>query len=148
MRQNLKRTLATSAFLAAICLTGGVALAQGDGQAAGAGNEAAAGGAPGQQQPGAATGGAASVEPLVTFTTFLTARSHAIAAGGTQGNLEGTACGAAPRKMISGACHPFYNDRVTIINQFPNIGANTWRCGFRNNTAAAVTVWIYTVCAQ
>jgi hypothetical protein len=50
--------------------------------------------------------------------------------------------------MISGACHPFYNDRVTIINQFPNISANTWRCGFKNNTAFNVTVWIYTVCAQ
>ena len=146
MRQNLKRALATSAFLAALCLTGATALAQGEGQS-GVGNEAA-GGAPGQQQQGAAVGGAPGVEPVVSFTTFLTSRSHAIAAGGTQGNLEGTSCGAAPRRMIAGACHPFYNSQVTIINQFPNIAGNTWRCGFRNNTAANVTVWIYTLCAQ
>ena len=144
MRRLPKNALAATAMLAAIALTSGTAFGQGDGQLlGGAGNDAAAG-APGQQ----AVGGAPSVEAAVTFTTFLTARSHAIAAGGTQGNLEGTSCGAAPRKMISGACHPFYNDRVTIINQFPNIAANTWRCGFKNNTAANVTVWIYTVCAQ
>jgi hypothetical protein len=146
MRHILKNAAAFTIF-AAIGLASGAALGQGDGQSAGgASNDAAAGGAPGQQAVGGATG--ASVEAAVSFTTFLTARSYSIAAGGTQGNLEGTACGAAPRKMISGACHPFYNDRVAIINQFPNIGANTWRCGFKNNTAAAVTVWIYTVCAQ
>jgi len=81
------------------------------------------------------------------FSTTLTARSHNIAANGSEGNLEGTAC-TAPAKMISGACHPGYNPNVVIINQFPNIGGNTWRCGFKNNTASAVSVWIYTVCAQ
>jgi hypothetical protein len=50
--------------------------------------------------------------------------------------------------MIAGACHPFYNDQVPIINQFPNISLNTWRCGFKNNTAAPVTVWVYTLCGQ
>ena len=146
MRQFLKMT-AASVIFAAASLMSGTAFSQGDGQSAGGAGSEAAGGAPGQQAPGAGTA-AGGVEAVVSFTTFLTARSHSIAAGGTQGNLEGTACGAAPRKMISGACHPFYNDRVTIINQFPNIAANTWRCGFKNNTAAAVTVWIYTVCAQ
>src|SRR5204863_507448 len=121
---------------------------QGDGQSVGgASNDAAAGGAPGQQGVGGATGGA-SGEAAVSFITFLTARSYSIAAGGTQGKLEGTACGAAPRKMISGACHPFYNDHVTIINQFPNIASNTWRCGIRNNAGSSVGVWIYTLCSR
>ena len=50
--------------------------------------------------------------------------------------------------MLSGACHPFYNDQVTIINQFPNQSANTWRCGFKNNTNTTQTVYIYTLCGQ
>jgi hypothetical protein len=113
----------------------------------GASPDAAAGATPGQVSgagSGASGGGGG---PGAVFNTTLTARSHTIAANGSEGNLEGTAC-TAPAKMISGACHPFYNPNVVIINQFPNIGANTWRCGFKNNTAASVSVWIYTVCAQ
>ena len=74
----------------------------------------------------------------------LTARSHSIGAGVSAGNLEGAACPASS-KMISGSCHPSYSDQMTIINQFPNVSGNTWRCGFKNNTAAAMTVWVYTV---
>lgn len=108
-----------------------------------------AGAAPGQLAAGAAgVGGPGGPGGPGTITaTTLTAQSHPIAAGVAAGNLEGAAC-PAPYKMISGACHPFYNDHVTIINQFPNIAANTWRCGFKNNTAAAVTVYIYTLCGQ
>jgi hypothetical protein len=146
----INKTVTASAILALASLMSGTALGQGEGQSpGGAGSEAAAGAAPGQQPSGAGGGAAAAgVEPLVTFTTFLTVRSYTIPAGAAQGNLEGASCGAAPRKMISGACHPFYNDRMTIINQFPNIPLNTWRCGFKNNTGAAAQVWIYTVCAQ
>lgn len=79
--------------------------------------------------------------------TQLTWNSYPIAAGASAGNLEGAAC-PANFKMISGACHPFYNDHVVIINQFPDIAANTWRCGFKNNTTASVTVYIYTLCGQ
>lgn len=89
---------------------------------------------------------AAAVEAGISATT-LTVKSHQIGAGIGAGNLEGTSCPAA-HKVISGACHPFYNDRVPIINQFPNVGLNTWRCGFKNNTSSTVTVWIYTLCGQ
>lgn len=106
----------------------------------------AAGGTPGQVMgvtgPASAAGG-----PGAVFNTTLTSKSYNIAANGNEGNLEGAVC-AAPAKMISGACHPYYNPNVVIINQYPNIAGNTWRCGFKNNTAAAVSVWIYTVCAQ
>jgi hypothetical protein len=109
----------------------------------------AAGAAPGQLAAGA-TGvgepGGPGGPGTITATT-LTYQSYPIAAGVAAGNLEGAAC-PAPYKMISGACHPLYNDHVTIINQFPNIPGNTWRCGFKNNTAAAVTVYIYTLCGQ
>jgi hypothetical protein len=97
------------------------------------------------ENPGAAEFGAAGVEAAISTT--LTVRSHSIGPGISAGNLEGNSC-PAPQRMISGACHPFYNDRVTIINQFPNIPLNTWRCGFKNNTGFTVTVWIYTVCGQ
>jgi hypothetical protein len=100
-------------------------------------------GAPGQVADGASPGGG----PGTVLSTTLTFKSYPIAVGASSGNLEGAAC-TAPAKMISGACHPGYNDHVTIINQFPNISGNTWRCGFKNNTAASVTVWIYTLCAQ
>lgn len=79
--------------------------------------------------------------------TQLTVRSYTIGAAASAGNLEGAAC-AATDKMISGACHPFYNPDVPIINQYPNIAGNTWRCGFKNNTAASVSVYIYTVCTK
>jgi hypothetical protein len=105
----------------------------------------AAGAAPGQVASGAGSEGAGGGPG--SFSTTLTYKSYPIAAGASQGNLEGASC-TAPAKMISGACHPFYNDHVTIINQFPNIALQTWRCGFKNNTSASVTVWIYTVCAQ
>jgi hypothetical protein len=142
MQQIVEKALTASAIVAVIGLLSGTALGQVQGQSQ-AGAAAAAATEVGQQPPAEAAVGA---EPLVTFTTSLTVRSYTIAAGAAQGNLEGTSCGT--RKMISGACHPFYNDRVTIINQFPNISANTWRCGFKNNTAGTVTVFIYTVCAQ
>ncbi len=89
---------------------------------------------------------AAAVEALVTQTT-LTYRSHSVAAGASAGNLEGNACPAS-YTMISGACHPGYNDRMVIINQYPNKGGNTWRCGFKNNNAAARTIWVYTLCGK
>jgi hypothetical protein len=114
----------------------------------------AAGAAPGQLAAGAAAvGGPAGPAvggpggPGTITATALTYQSYPIAAGVAAGNLEGAAC-AAPYKMISGACHPSYNDHVAIINQFPNIAGNTWRCGFKNNTTAAVTVYIYTLCGQ
>jgi hypothetical protein len=139
------KAVAISTILAMIGLASGTAFGQAAGQSAtGAGGEVAAGAEPGQQ-PTSAAGGAAA-PALVPFTTSLTFQSYSIPAGGSQGNLEGASCGT--RRMISGACHPFYNDRVTIINQFPNIAGNTWRCGFKNNTAVAATVFIYTVCAQ
>jgi hypothetical protein len=89
--------------------------------------------------------GVPAVTPAIVPTTTLTVKSYSIAAGGAPGNLEGAVCPAG-WKVLSGACHPFYNPRVTIINQFPNLGLNTWRCGFKNNTAAKVSVFIYTVC--
>jgi hypothetical protein len=98
-------------------------------------------GTPGQT---AGTTAKAGKESVVT-STVLTFRSYVIGAFGSQGNLEGNSCPAFT-KLISGACHPFYNSNVTIINQFPNIPLNTWRCGFRNNTAVPVTVFIYTLC--
>jgi hypothetical protein len=85
-------------------------------------------------------------QPALSQTT-LTVRSYPIGAGASAGNLEGAAC-PVTSKMISGACHPFYNDQVPIINQYPNIAGNTWRCGFKNNTAATVNVYVYTVCAS
>ena len=110
---------------------------------------AAAGAVPGQIS--GAAGAADSVGgpggPGGISLTTLTVRSYPVAAGAAAGNLEGAVCPAG-FKMLSGACHPFYNDHVTIINQFPNIPGNTWRCGFKNNTAAAVTVYIYTLCGQ
>jgi hypothetical protein len=72
----------------------------------------------------------AAVHPALSQST-LTARSHSVGAGVSAGNLEGAACPASSR-MISGSCHPSYNDQVTIINQFPNVSGNTWRCGFKN----------------
>ena len=78
--------------------------------------------------------------------TSLTVRSYTIGAGASSGNLDGAVC-PAPTKMISGACHPFYSDQVPIINQYPNVAGNTWRCGFKNNTAATASVYVYTLCA-
>jgi hypothetical protein len=102
--------------------------------------------APGQAGKGAsASRGAAAGPQSAVSSTTLTFRSHNIAAWGSQGNLEGASCPSGS-KMLSGACHPFYNDRVSIINQFPNTAINAWRCGFKNNTASTVTVWIYTLC--
>ena len=116
------------------------------GQAQPEAQASATGAAPGQHAAGAAGVGGPGGPGTITATT-LTSQSHPVAAGAAAGNLEGAAC-PAPYKMISGACHPLYNDHVTIINQFPNIPANTWRCGFKNNTTAAVTVYIYTLCGQ
>ncbi len=110
------------------------------------------------QETGAGAGGAAeaamgqSPEAMegaleAAISTQLTWRSHSIGPNSSAGNLQGQAC-PSPTRMISGACHPGYNDRVIIINQFPNISANTWRCGFRNNNNVSRTVWIYTLCGQ
>jgi hypothetical protein len=89
----------------------------------------------------------AATPALVTFSTTLTVRNFSIGPLASAISLDGASC-PPPAKMISGACHPFFNPQVTIINQFPNIGLNTWRCGFKNNTAANVTVFVYTLCAQ
>ena len=78
--------------------------------------------------------------------TEITWRSHSVAAGGSTFAAEGTSC-PANTKMLSGACHPGYSDQVILINQYPNIAANTWRCGFKNNSASARTAWVYTLCA-
>lgn len=102
-------------------------------------------------EPGQVAGATGAEEvpvgPGAGFVTTLTYRSHSIAAGASAGNLNGTACSSG-YKMLSGACHPHYNDRVVIINQFPNISANTWRCGFKNNTGGTVTVYVYTLCGK
>ncbi len=117
-------------------------------------NQTAFGQAPGQElptagggaQPGQEFSASSAVEPAV-FETQLTFRSHNIGAGSSAGNLEGAAC-PADYKMLSGACHPSYNDRVIIINQFPNIPRNSWRCGFKNNTGSSRTVYVYTLCGR
>ncbi len=132
---KLASTLIVAA--AAVCLAT-TASAQVAGQEAGAG----AGEAEMGQSPEMAEG---ALEAAIS--TQLTFRSHTIGANSSAGNLEGAAC-PSPTRMISGACHPGYNDRVVIINQFPNVSANTWRCGFRNNNNVNRTVWIYTLCGQ
>ena len=78
---------------------------------------------------------AAMARPRAAIATQLTYRSHTIAPGASAYTLEGNVC-PVPTKMVSGACHPGYNDRVIIINQYPNVGANTWRCGFKTTMAA------------
>jgi hypothetical protein len=88
---------------------------------------------------------AAMVEAAVQ--TQLTFRSHTIAALSSSHFLEGTAC-PATFTMVSGACHPGFDDRVIITNQFPNTSANTWRCGFRNNNIVSRTIWVYTLCGK
>lgn len=95
------------------------------------------------QDPGASAAGA----PQAAVQTQLTSRSHQIGAFSSANFLEGNACPAG-FAMVSGACHPGFNDRVIIINQFPNVTANTWRCGFRNNNGTSRTVWIYTLCGK
>lgn len=102
----------------------------------------AAGVVEGQEEALAAMG-----TPEAAISTQLTFQSHSIAANTSAFFLEGAAC-PGTTKMVSGACHPGFNDRVIIINQYPNVGANTWRCGFRNNNSVSRTVWIYTLCAQ
>ena len=99
------------------------------GQAQPEAQASAAGASPGQLAAGAAGVGGPGGPGTITATT-LTSQSHPVAAGAAAGNLEGAAC-PAPYKPISGACHPLYNDHVAIINQFPNIAANTWRCDSR-----------------
>lgn len=113
------------------------ASAQDDGQ-----SQAAADAASDGQNLAAAEGA-----PQGAISTQLTFRSHSIGANTYANFLEGNAC-PAPTRMVSGACHPGYSDRVIITNQYPNVGANTWRCGFRNNNPSNRTVWIYTLCAQ
>ncbi|MFO1050307.1 MAG: hypothetical protein U1E52_20695 [Geminicoccaceae bacterium] len=105
---------------------------------------ARAGGVAGQAGPNSDV---PAVGSAVAPTTSLTTKSYTIGPKGSQGNLEGAVCPGVSR-VISGACHPFYNPKVAIINQFPNLSLNTWRCGFKNNTTATVTVYIYTVCGS
>jgi hypothetical protein len=107
---------------------------------------ATAGSVPGQTETPEAQAQTAT-PGLVTFSTTLTFRNYSIGPFGSASTLEGASCPASS-KMISGACHPLFNPQVAIINQFPNIPLNTWRCGFKNNTAATVTVFVYTLCAQ
>ena len=136
----MKPTRICSAFVLLACLSlPAVAQSETEGQTLNAehAGEAAMG-----QDPGVEAS-----EFAAAISTQLTFRSHTIAANSSAGNLEGNAC-PAPTRMISGACHPGYNDRVVIINQFPNVSANRWRCGFRNNNNFARTVWIYTLCGQ
>jgi hypothetical protein len=78
--------------------------------------------------------------------TSLTVRSHSIPANGQVNSAEGGSCPTATT-MLSGACHPGFSDQMILVNQYPNIAARTWRCGFRNNSGAAQTAWIYTLCA-
>ena len=112
-----------------------------EGQDAAAAQSAACAAVEGQDPVLAGTGFEAAI------TTQLTTQSHTIAANSSQDFLEGASC-PAPTRMVSGACHPGFTDRMVIINQFPNVFANTWRCGFRNNDSSNRTVWIYTLCAQ
>jgi hypothetical protein len=89
---------------------------------------------------------AASTEAAISETT-VTARGHQVAAGGSAGNLEGASC-PTDFKMLSGSCHPGYTNQVRIINQYPNIALNAWRCGFKNNTSSNRSVWVYTLCGK
>lgn len=129
-------------FVLAVFFAASGALAQSEveGQTAAAAATAVAG--DGQEQSMAALGA-----PEAAISTQLTVRSHTIGASTSASFLEGNAC-PGPTKMVSGACHPGFNDQVLIINQYPNVSANTWRCGFRNNNSFSRTVWIYTLCAQ
>ena len=79
--------------------------------------------------------------------TNVTARSHSVPTGGSIFNGEGQVCPSG-RKMVSGACHPGYTDGVRIINQYPNLAGNAWRCGFSNTTGSNRTAWVYTLCAE
>ena len=101
-------------------------------------------GAPGQVA--LASDRTVAAEAAISETT-VTARGHQVPAGGSAGNLEGASC-PSDFKMLSGSCHPGYTSQVRIINQFPNIALNTWRCGFKNNTASNRTVWVYTLCGK
>src|SRR3954451_15817156 len=95
--------------LASVLSTASVAQqASPPGQAQPEAQAATAGAAPGQLAAGAAGVGGPGGPGTITATT-LTYQSHPIAAGVAAGNLEGAAC-PAPYKMISGACHPLYND--------------------------------------
>ncbi len=90
----------------------------------------------------------ATVISASTFAnTVLTFKSHSLSAGGSESNLEGVACPSG-YTLLSGSCHPGYTDQVRIINQYPNKSANTWRCGFHNNSGSARTAWVYTLCDQ
>jgi hypothetical protein len=148
MRRLLKVCTTVAGFGLATVMGQGAFGQDVPGQVAPQGSAAAAVGssAPGQNETPEALAQAAT-PALVTFSTTLTFRSYPIGPFGSAGSLEGASC-PAPAKMISGACHPLFNPQVVIINQFPNIPLNTWRCGFKNNTAANVTVFVYTLCAQ
>jgi hypothetical protein len=98
------------------------------------------------QRQALASSGFPAVEAGIS-ETMLTFKNHQVNAGATASNLEGESC-PTNFKMIAGSCHPSYNDQVPVVNQFPNIALNTWRCGFKNNTTTSVGVWVYTHCAR
>ena len=102
---------------------------------------------PGMAQDVAGQTPPAEMEALAAAigATSITWRSHVIPPGGQINSAEGATCGFS-RKMLSGACHPGFDQRVRIVNQYPNIGADTWRCGFRNTATISRTAWVYTLC--
>ena len=148
MRRLLKVCTTVAGFGLATVMGQGVFSQEVPGQVAPQGSAAAtAGSVAGQNEPAPEAQPQAATPALVTFSTTLTFRNYSIGPFGSAGTLEGASCPASS-KMISGACHPLFNPQVAIINQFPNIPLNTWRCGFKNNTGATVTVFVYTLCAQ
>ena len=141
----LETAMRLTTLLAACLLASAPALAQDlDG---GQAPQLAASEAPVEAALGAGQDPVAAAMPEAVVSTQLTFRSHSVAAGASAGFLEGQACPGATT-MVSGACHPGFTDSVRITNQYPNVGANTWRCGFRNASASTRTVWVYTLCAQ
>jgi hypothetical protein len=82
-----------------------------------------------------------------TLQTTYTTQTASIPAGGSMDSIEGMACPAG-YTVISGGCHPGYNPNVYLRNNFPNLTANTWRCGFGNTGGSAATVYVYTTCGR
>jgi hypothetical protein len=78
------------------------------------------------------------------FDLMLVTTSMSIGAGSEMFSVE-AACPAG-RQIFTGSCHPGGVTTNVIINQYPNLDANAWRCGFRNTGGAASTVYTYAVC--
>ncbi len=96
-----------------------------------------------------ATGGVTCQVVPGTLARQLVVTSFSLPASGSNSNIEASCNGLAggPFFIVSGACHPG-STNATIINQFPNLGSNSWRCGFQNNVAATTSVWVYAVCGK